>query len=81
MFWYSVSGLAARGEFEDQTISLIMDAFIQNMDKPTMQERVRTEQKAEPMEALRFAIASEEREPAAKSRRDECKKRTITLNN
>ena len=37
-----------------------MDAFIQNMHNKTVQERLCTDPKNQPQEALRFAIAFEE---------------------
>ena len=60
-FWNALTGLAARCGFEKQTEILIMDAFIQNMHNKTVQERVCTEPIEQPQEALRFAIAFEER--------------------
>ena len=59
-FWKVLTGLAARREFGEQTKSLIKDAFIQNMNNKTVQQRLCTEPKEEPEEALKFAIAFEE---------------------
>ena len=59
-FWNILTGLAARCEFGEQTEGLIMDAFIQNMRHKTVQERLCTEPKENPKEALQFAIAYEE---------------------
>ena len=60
-FWNVLTGLAARCEFEQQTEGLIMDTFIQNIHNKTVQERLCTDPKEQPQEALRFAIAFEER--------------------
>ena len=59
-FWNTLTGLAAKCDFREQSESLIVDAFIQNMHNKTVQERLCTEHKDQPQEALRFAIASEE---------------------
>ena len=59
-FWNALTGLAARCDFEQQTESLIMDEFIQNMHNKTVQERLCTEPKEKPQEILRFAVAFEE---------------------
>ena len=59
-FWNVLTGLAAKCEFGDQTYSLIMDAFIQNMNNKTVQQRLCTEPKDTPDEVLRFALAFEE---------------------
>ena len=55
-FWNALTGLAARCEFDQQTEGLIMDAFIQNMHNRTVQERLCTDPKNQPQEALPFAI-------------------------
>ena len=52
--------MAAKSEFGEQTESLIMDAFIQNMNNKSVQERLCTEPNGELQEAFRFAIAFEE---------------------
>ena len=59
-FWNALTGLAARCDFDNQTESLLMDAFIQNMHNKTVQERLCTEPKENPQVALRFAVAFEE---------------------
>ena len=59
-FWNALTGLAARCEFEQQTEGLIMDTFIQNMHNKTVRERLCTDPKEQPQEALRFAIVFEE---------------------
>ena len=59
-FWNALRGLAARCDFDNQTESLIMDAFIQNMHNKTVQERLCTEPKENTQEALRFAVPFEE---------------------
>ena len=56
-FWNTLMGLAAKCDFGKQSKSLIMDAFFQNMLNKTVQERLCTEPKDQPQEALRFAIA------------------------
>ena len=58
-FWNSLTGLAAKCAFGEQTDSLILDVFILNMTNKTVQERLCTEPK-EPQEALRFAVSFEE---------------------
>ena len=52
--------LASRCELEQKTEGLIMDTFIQNMNNKTVEERLCTDRKNQPKEALRFAIAFEE---------------------
>ena len=59
-FWHSLNGLAAECDFGTQTESLVHDIFILNMKSPTVQEKLCTEPKANPQEALAFAIAFEE---------------------
>ena len=54
--------MAAKCEFGDQMNSHIMDAFIQNMNNKSAQERPYTEPKGNPQEASRFAVAYKERE-------------------
>ena len=60
-FWNALTGLALRCDFEQQTESLIMDAFIQNMHNRMVQGRLCIESKVKPQEALRLAIAFEGR--------------------
>ena len=59
-FWNALTGLAARCDFDNQTESLIMDAFIQSVHNKTVQERLCIEPEENPQEALRFAVALEE---------------------
>ena len=59
-FWHSLNGLAAECDFGAQTESLVHDIFILNMKNLTVQERLCTEPKKTPEEALDFAIAFEE---------------------
>ena len=80
-FWNALSRLAARCDFEQQTESLIMDAFIQNMHNKTVQERLCTEPKENPQEALRFAIAFEEGVSQQKSQRNEIKTPVYAIDN
>ena len=59
-FWHTLTGMAAKCDFGDQTDSLITDTFIQNMNNKTVQQKRCTEPKENPEEAYRFAIAYEE---------------------
>ena len=59
-FWNVLTGLAAKCEIGEQTNSLIKDAFNKNMNNKTVQQRLCTEPKEEPEEALSFAVAFEE---------------------
>ena len=52
--------MAARCDFSDQTESLIMNTFMQNMNNKTIQQKLCTELKNDPQEAFQFAIAYEE---------------------
>ena len=57
-FWNVLTGLAAKCEFGEQTVSLIKDVFLQNMNNKTVQHRLCTEPKEEPEEP--FIIISAE---------------------
>ena len=59
-FWNVLTGLAAKCELGEQTEQLVLDMFILNMNNATVQERLCTEPKDNPEEALRFAVAFEE---------------------
>ena len=59
-FWFTLTGMAARCDFGDQTESLITDTFIQNMNNKTVQQKWCTELTNNPQEAFQFAIAYEE---------------------
>ena len=59
-FWHTLTGFAAKCHFGDQTDSLIMDTFIQNMNNKTVQQKLCTEPEENPEEAFRFAVAYEE---------------------
>ena len=59
-FWHSLNGMAAECDFGGQTESLVHDVFILNMRTLRVQEKLCTEPKATPKEALEFAIAFEE---------------------
>ena len=59
-FWNVLKGLASKGEFGDQTQSLVMDVFIANMANETVQRKLTTEPKENPEDVLRFAEAYEE---------------------
>ena len=59
-FWHSLNGLAAECDFGGQTESLVHDIFIINLKNSTVQEKLCTEPKTTPKEALEFAIAFEE---------------------
>ena len=58
--WNAHNGLAANCEFEWQIISLVYDIFNSNMHNKAVQERLCTEPKSNPNEALQFAVAFEE---------------------
>ena len=66
-FWNVLTAIASRCEFGEQTNSLIMDAFVQNMNNKSVQQRLCTEPKDEPEKALRFVVAFEERISQRKS--------------
>ena len=59
-FWHALNGMAADCDFGAQTESLVHDIFILNMKNLTVQERLCTEPKTNPKDALEFAIAFEE---------------------
>ena len=59
-FWHTLTGMAAKCAFGEQTEGLIMDTFIQNMNNKMVQQKLCTEPKEEPQEAFRFAVAYEE---------------------
>ena len=59
-FWHSLDGMAAECEFGTQTESLVHDIFILNMRNAAVQEKLCTEPKSTPQDALQFAIAYEE---------------------
>ena len=59
-FWNVLTGLAAKCQFREQTISLILDEFLQNMNNKTVQQLRCTELKDKSEEALRFAVAFED---------------------
>ena len=59
-FWHTLTGMAAKCAFGEQTESLIMDTFIQNMNNKMVQQKLCTETKDNPQEAFRVAVAYEE---------------------
>ena len=59
-FWHSLNRLAAEWDLGTQTESSVHDIFTLNMKNLTVQEKLCTEPKANPQEALAFAIAFEE---------------------
>ena len=59
-FWHSLNGLASECDFGVQTESLVHDIFILNMKNSAVQEKLCTEPKTNPKDALEFAIAYEE---------------------
>ena len=59
-FWNALNGLAARCNFGDQTESLVHDIFVLNMANKQVKEKLCTEPKETPAEALQFAIAFED---------------------
>ena len=58
--WDSPNGTAAECDFGGQTESLVNDIFYSNMRNPAVQEKLCTEPKNAPKEALEFAITFEE---------------------
>ena len=59
-FWNALNGLAARCNFGNQTEGLVHDIFVLNMSNIVVQEKLCTEPKDTPVEALQFAIAFED---------------------
>ena len=59
-FWNNLNGLAARCDFGNQTEGLVHDIFILNMNNKQVQEKLCTEPKETPAEALQLAIAFED---------------------
>ena len=59
-FWNALNGLAAKGNFGDQTESLVHDIFALNMANKQVQEKLCTKPKETPAEAFQFAIAFED---------------------
>ena len=59
-FWYSLHGMASECDFGVQTESLVHDIFILNTKNLAVQEKLCTEPKTNPKDALDFAIAYEE---------------------
>ena len=54
-FWHTLTGMAAKCAFGEQTEGLIIDTFCQNMNNKMVQQNLCTEPKEEPQEAFRFA--------------------------
>ena len=59
-FWNALNALAAKCNFGDQTESLVHDIFVLNMVDEQVQQKLCTEPKETPAEALQFAIAFED---------------------
>ena len=59
-FWHVLNGLAANCDFGAQTQGLVYDIFVSNMQNVTVQERLFTEPRDDPEDALKFAIAFEQ---------------------
>ena len=59
-FWHALNGLAANCNFGTQTTGLVYDIFVSKMKNTVVQERLSTEQKDNPENALKFAIAFEQ---------------------
>ena len=59
-FWNVLNGLAAKCDFGNQTEGLVYDIFILNMSNKQVQEKLCTELKDNPLDALQFAIAFED---------------------
>ena len=69
-FWHFSNGMASECDFGAQTGYLVHDIFILYTETLTVQERLCTEPKATPKEALEFAIAFEEGSIRQKSNGD-----------
>ena len=54
-----MKGFVSKGDFGNQSKSLIYDIFILNIVNKQVREKLCTEQKSTPGEALQFAIAFE----------------------
>ena len=59
-FWPTLTGMAAKCAFGEQTEGLIMDTFIQNMNNKSVQQTLCTEPKDDSQDAFHFAVAYEE---------------------
>ena len=59
-FWNALNELAARCNFGNQTEGLVHDIFVLNVSNKLFQEKLCTEPKDTPAEALQFAIAFED---------------------
>ena len=61
-FWNVLNGLGAKGDFGDQTRTIVMDLFVANMTNEAVQTRLATEPELcqRPEDVLRFAKAYEE---------------------
>ena len=59
-FWNVLNSLAAKCDFGNQTEALVYDIFILNMSNKQVQEKLCTEPKDNPLDALQFAIAFED---------------------
>ena len=59
-FWNALNGLASICELQGLTKSLVHDVFIVNMRNTAVQERLCTEPRDDPEDALKFAIAFEQ---------------------
>ena len=59
-FCHALNGLAANCDSGTQTTGLVYDIFVSNMKNTLVQERLFTEPKDNPDEALKFAVAFEQ---------------------
>ena len=59
-YWNVLNGLAAKCDFGNQTEGLVYDVFVLNMANKQVHEKLCTEPKETPAEALQFAIAFED---------------------
>ena len=59
-FWHALKGLAANCDFGTQTTGLVYDIFVSNMKNTLVQERLFTEPRNNPNEALKIAVAFEQ---------------------
>ena len=75
-FWHVLNGLAANCDFGTQTPGLEYDIFVSNMKITAVQEKLFTEPKDNPEEALKFAVAFEQ---GAQQKKTICLKPTTTF--
>ena len=59
-FWNVLKCLAAKCDFSNQTEGLVFDIFVLNKSNEQVQEKLCTESKERPIDALQFAITVED---------------------